>query len=110
MDLEIQLFESLEEAHRVIPHLAIKPILIHQKPYALARIGEVFYVFDRYCPHAAYDLSQGNISPLKRIVCPWHNYQFSMDSGQEVSSRCKELTIKKAYPKNGEGLFCKLSV
>jgi len=110
MTEEIRLFESIQEAFDILKNLEIKKIQINQQFYGIVRVNDDIFVFEKDCPHASYDLTQGNISPLGRIVCPWHNYQFKLASGDEISSRCKGLQVTKTYLKEEAGLYCELPI
>ena len=93
----IILFDNLSDALGIIKNGEIKPVMIGGKPLGLARAGDELYIFERSCPHAAYDLTTGKLSPLGSIVCPWHNYQFQLNDGMEISNRCSSLPIRKAF-------------
>ena len=46
------------------------------------------YKCQRYCPHAKGDMSKGKIIDGK-IVCPTHNWKFSLPDGQCVTNKSK---------------------
>ena len=99
------LFDKPEEAYQLIRDGQLLPILIDGRPYGLARKGSSLFVFDRACPHAGYDLTTGKLSPAGTIVCPWHNYQFHLYTGKELTERCKALQIQPAFL-NEKGQVC----
>ncbi|MGE5608441.1 MAG: Rieske (2Fe-2S) protein [Bacillota bacterium] len=39
------------------------------------------YVIDNYCPHAGGSLSGGDVQ-AGHAVCPWHQWSFSLQTGQ----------------------------
>lgn len=64
------------------------------------RIGERLFAWENHCPHAGGPICQGKIfprveegldedkkslglrfSPRKNIVCPWHGYEFDIETG-----------------------------
>ncbi|MEL7219917.1 MAG: Rieske (2Fe-2S) protein [Bacteroidota bacterium] len=94
-DRTVVLFEKIEDAFKIIKDREMVSILVDGQPFGLARFEETLYIFDRACPHAGYDLTNGRLSPLGTIVCPWHNYQFKLANGQELSERCQHLHIQK---------------
>ncbi len=108
MDNEIILFPSLAHACKTLPNLEIKSIAVNKKQYGIVRVNEEVFVFEKQCPHADYDLTQGKVSPIGAIICPWHNYQFMLKNGEERELRCKSLVINKAYFKDGVGICCEL--
>ena len=46
----------------------------------LAREGEVFYAFQNKCPHQNKSLEGCSIDE-GIIICPWHKYAFSCETG-----------------------------
>ena len=101
----VVLFESTADALQIIQDGQLLPILINNRPFGLARRANALYVFDRACPHAGYDLTTGKLSPAGTIVCPWHNYQFQLQSGQELSEQCTRLKVQQTFL-NDKGQVC----
>ncbi|MGB3464647.1 MAG: Rieske 2Fe-2S domain-containing protein [Cyclobacteriaceae bacterium] len=101
----IVLFDSIAEGIKIIGNREIKKIRVDRREYGITRYEEEFYVFDVYCPHMEYDLTTGKVSPAATVICPWHNYQFRLQTGIELEDRCKRLVIKKAFS-NTEGNLC----
>lgn len=52
------------------------------------------YVFDDRCPHAGASLSGGDIQD-DCIVCPWHQWTFSLEDGTLVGGGRAKIRI---YP------------
>ena len=101
----VVLFENTSDALDIIGDGQLLPILIDKRPFGLARSGKTLYVFDRACPHAGYDLTDGRLSPAGTIVCPWHNYQFRLQGGRELSEQCKALAVQETFI-NEKGQVC----
>lgn len=102
---EVILFENQKQAYQILSERTIKKVRLDNKEFGINRFNNDIYIFDVACPHAAYDLTTGKTSPLGTIVCPWHNYQFSLSNGEESERRCNKLKIKKAYL-NDSGNLC----
>lgn len=102
---EIVLFENKTQAFQVLAERAIKKIRVDKKEFGISRYADDIYVFDIACPHAAYDLTAGKTSPIGTIVCPWHNYQFRLQNGEELEERCSKLKVVKTYY-NNSGNIC----
>ncbi|MEQ9285635.1 MAG: Rieske 2Fe-2S domain-containing protein [Cyclobacteriaceae bacterium] len=85
------IFESKEDAEKVVPVNAIRKIKIDEKLFGLANTPRGFKVFDRSCPHAGADLSTGRINYLGELVCPLHAYTFSFLDGGEERDRCPPI-------------------
>lgn len=91
----ILLFESREEAEKVIPLRVVKKVRIDKVVVCLARTSKQFFAFEEQCPHRSDDMSKGKINSQSEVVCPWHNYRFNLLSGEESSQRCRPLSV---YP------------
>lgn len=54
------------------------------KKICLTRYQNKLYAFAWQCPHASGPLSEGRIDPLGNVVCPVHDYRFSLQSGRDT--------------------------
>ncbi|WP_456459926.1 Rieske (2Fe-2S) protein [Reichenbachiella sp.] len=97
---KVLVFESKEQAERVIPLNEIRKIRIDKLEICLANTRKGFVAFEKECPHLGDDLSKGKINLDGELVCPWHSYRFSLTSGEECENRCGGL---KTYPVGWEG-------
>lgn len=88
---KVLIFESKEKAEKTIAPGRIVKIQIDDLRICLSRIGEAFFAFEEKCPHMSEDLGKGRINPFGEVVCPWHDYRFSMKSGEESDKRCRDL-------------------
>lgn len=99
-------FESKEQAERVIPLNQIKKIRIGKLELCLAKTHQGFKAFEKNCPHLGDDLSKGKINPMGEVVCPWHSYRFNLTSGEECENRCAELkTYRVEWEEEGLVVF-----
>ena len=46
--------------------------------------GKLYAMGDK-CPHAGGPLHQGKINEKNEVVCPWHRFPFSLETGQSDS-------------------------
>ena len=53
------------------------------KKICLTRYMNKLYAFAFTCPHASGPLSEGRIDPLGNVVCPVHDYRFSLQTGRD---------------------------
>jgi len=97
-------FESKEQAEKVIPLNQIKKIRIDKLELCLAHTGKGIIAFEKNCPHLGEDLSKGKINLEGEVVCPWHTYRFDMISGEECENRCDSLRTYRTDWEN-EQLF-----
>ncbi len=51
---------------------------------ALFRSGEVVRALENACPHAGASLCSG-FNDGKIVVCPWHGWEFEIESGKGLS-------------------------
>jgi len=59
----------------------MKKIMVEGHVFLLARIKDVYYCTDAYCPHLGGDLSQGTLNG-KVLTCPLHHSQFDISNGR----------------------------
>ena len=62
---------------------------------AYLQIGE--YKVQRYCPHQKYDLKYHGVvnEDEKTITCLGHGWEWKLNSGEGVNTRCKLKCFKK---------------
>ena len=63
-----------------IPEGAVKHVVVHDKPMALARVEGQFYAVNAICPHRGGPLAEGTLNGCI-ITCPWHGWTFDVRSG-----------------------------
>lgn len=54
------------------------------KDLMVANVGGKFYAMDRYCPHAAADLSTGTLEGSV-VTCPKHGSKFDLAAGSTLN-------------------------
>ena len=59
----------------------MKKIIVEGNGFLLARVKDVYYCTDVYCPHLGGDLSQGTLAG-KVLTCPLHHSQFDISNGR----------------------------
>ena len=59
----------------------MKKIMVEGHAFLLARINDVYYCTDAYCPHLGGDLSLGTLEG-QVLTCPLHHSQFDISSGR----------------------------
>jgi nitrite reductase/ring-hydroxylating ferredoxin subunit len=64
-----------------IPEGAVKHIVVHDKPMALARVEGNFYAVNAVCPHMGGPLASGKLNG-RILTCPWHGWTFDVRTGQ----------------------------
>ncbi|WP_291727932.1 Rieske (2Fe-2S) protein [Bernardetia sp.] len=101
----IKIFNSLEEATRVIP-LATSELLRvastdgKEEHICLSHTKDGFFAVQNNCSHAGAALHKGFINEQNEIVCPLHNYCFDLKTGRATLGNAKELKIYRLMWKN----------
>jgi 3-phenylpropionate/trans-cinnamate dioxygenase ferredoxin component len=57
--------------------------MVEGHEFLLARIMDVYYCTDAYCPHLEGDLLQGSLNG-KILNCPIHHSQFDISNGRVI--------------------------
>lgn len=91
----IKIFQSESEARAKISPDKPRLLVVYGKRICLALHGNTFYAVQDSCTHNGESLSKGAVNYIGEIICPWHNYQFDLQSGRECQSRSKDL---QTYP------------
>jgi nitrite reductase/ring-hydroxylating ferredoxin subunit len=99
-----QLFQSVEEAEKVIPLRRAVSFQAGERKVCVARNEKGFYAFEDACPHLGYPLSKGTINHLQEIVCPWHSYRYNLNSGNECNFKTMPLKLFTVET-NEKGVF-----
>jgi 3-phenylpropionate/trans-cinnamate dioxygenase ferredoxin subunit len=91
----VKIFANEGEAlSRIVPN---KPqlLVVHGKRICLVLHNNSFRAVQDRCTHNGESLSKGSVNHFGEIICPWHNYCFSLETGRELSSRSDDLNT---YP------------
>ena len=66
-------------------------LIIGEKRICLVLLGDLFFAVQDRCTHNGDSLSKGQVNYLGEVICPWHNYRFSLQTGRESASRSADL-------------------
>lgn len=91
------------------------------KEVGVFRLGDKLYAYENHCPHAGGPVCQGKIfgkitetfdeemrsqglsySGKKNIVCPWHAYEFDIETGFHAGDGSVRLKNVPVAVKDGE--------
>jgi|SRR5690606_24410228 nitrite reductase/ring-hydroxylating ferredoxin subunit len=100
----IKIFNTVEEAKTRLQNNKPQLVMIGEKRICLVLRNDQFFAVQDRCTHNGESLSKGTVNYLGEVICPWHNYRFSLQTGREGASRSADL---KTYPVKVEndGLF-----
>ena len=91
----IKIFTSDSEARSRIGKDKPQLLVLNGRRICLVLHGEDFFAVQDACSHNGESLSKGHVNYLGEIICPWHNYRFSLNDGRACDSSCAAL---KTYP------------
>jgi len=100
----LKVFDTKEEAEKVVPMRSTKLILAGNRKICLARTADGLMAIEDACPHLGESLSRGKVNYLGEVVCPWHSYRYNLQHGQECENRSRKA---KTYPikEEEDGVF-----
>ena len=64
-------------------HIALAEV--NGKTICIGRYRDDLFAFAHKCPHAGSVLSDGRIDGMGNVICPGHQYKFSLSNGRNVS-------------------------
>ncbi|HOZ84473.1 MAG TPA: Rieske (2Fe-2S) protein [Niabella sp.] len=70
-------------------------VVVAEKTLCVAMHQDKVFACAAICPHAAHPLVTGYVNVKNHIVCPLHQYKFSLQNGRNVSG---EGYFLKTYP------------
>jgi nitrite reductase/ring-hydroxylating ferredoxin subunit len=100
----VKIFTSKQEARKKL--MAGKPqlLLVGNTRICLVFFDDKIYAMEDKCSHNGESLSKGTVNYLGEVVCPWHGYRFTPQTGRETGERSRDL---KTYPvkEDDSGVF-----
>ena len=103
-----KVFDSYDVANKTIKPQGAVLLQIGNRRFCFARHNNEYYVTDDKCPHNGESLSKGQVNYLGAIICPWHNYRFSLKHGTECEGRTHDLATY-SVEKREDGIFVGIS-
>jgi nitrite reductase/ring-hydroxylating ferredoxin subunit len=91
----LKIFSGESEALQRLQDNKPQLVVANGKRICLVNLKGRFFAVQDTCTHSGESLSKGAVNYLGEIICPLHNYCFSLHTGQELSSRSRDL---KTYP------------
>lgn len=70
-------------------------LVLNGQRISLVLYRDQFHAVQDACTHNGESLSKGHVNYLGELICPWHNYQFDLQTGRECQSRSRDL---KTFP------------
>lgn len=95
----LKIFPSLDEAKQKILPNQPRLLIVNEQRICLVNFNNEFFAVQDKCSHNGESLSKGKVNHLAEIICPWHNYRFSLKDGAAKDSSCPHL---KTYQINAD--------
>ena len=99
-----RVFDTPQEAMERIPPGRLQLVRIGERRICVAHTAHGFHAVSDTCPHMGESLSGGTVNHLNEIICPLHEYRFSLEFGVECSHRTPPLGIYQIELRE-DGLF-----
>ncbi|MBI4406493.1 non-heme iron oxygenase ferredoxin subunit [Candidatus Micrarchaeota archaeon] len=78
-----------------------KTVNVKGIPIALFNVGGKFYATHNTCLHRGGPLGEGELED-KTITCPWHGWQYDVQSGQCINNPAAKVKTFKIEVKGNE--------
>jgi nitrite reductase/ring-hydroxylating ferredoxin subunit len=90
-----KVFKDAAEARQRLSPDKPQLVIIEGKRICLVLHDDNFSAVQDACTHNGESLSKGKINYLGEIICPWHGYRFSLQTGKACDSSSADL---KTFP------------
>ena len=91
----VKIFASENEAKLRLAGKSLQLLILHDLRICLVQTGDSFYAVQDSSTHNGESLSKAHLNHMGEVICPWHNYCFNLQTGNEIQNRSKDL---KTYP------------
>ena len=104
---KIRIFASEAEAAKAVPPGTLRKLKIGALTLCLANTSQGFKAISDACPHQQASLSGGTLNPRMQVICPLHQYSYSLITGEEGSKRTASAETYQVESTK-EGIFVHL--
>jgi nitrite reductase/ring-hydroxylating ferredoxin subunit len=108
--MKVQVFDNLDKAYEAVPLHSVRVVHFRSRnlKIALARTERGFFAVAEACPHMKASFAKGFCTRFDEIVCPLHQYRFSLKTGVEQSGQgCDDVEVY-AVEWNENGVWIEL--
>ena len=88
-----RVFSSEEEAGAQVALRKLHRLQVDGRDICFAHTDAGFFAVADACPHMGRSLSHGTTNCLNEVICPWHSYLYSLESGRECDYRTRNANI-----------------
>lgn len=104
---KIRVFATEEDAAKAVPPNTLRKLKIGDYTLCLANTPQGFMAIGDVCPHQQASLSGGTLNPRLQVICPLHQYSYSLLTGEEGRRRTANVATYKVETTK-EGIFVHL--
>lgn len=87
----VKIFKSAQEANARLPENKPQLLVVGDQRICLVKHKDYLYAVSNTCTHNGESLNKGQINYAGEVVCPWHGYQFNLQTGREYLERSADL-------------------
>ncbi|MFI5205057.1 MAG: Rieske (2Fe-2S) protein [Flavobacteriales bacterium] len=84
----------IEELEEKTPLYGKHCTVVNRKSICITRYPDKWYAFENKCPHQGVKLNGATCTEDRMIVCPWHRYAFSLETGRGAGLYMEIYPIK----------------
>lgn len=95
MKVEIGLKEDFPEGQGILVEKEDKQIAVFNQN------GKLFAI-DNVCLHKGGPMADGYVDKNNIVACPWHGWQYSIETGENQLNKNMKLSTYKITEKNGK--------
>jgi 3-phenylpropionate/trans-cinnamate dioxygenase ferredoxin subunit len=100
----VKIFSDAKAASERLQENKPQLLIVNGNRICLVKRDQQFYAVSDRCTHNGESLSKGKVNYAGEIVCPWHGYHFSLQSGREWQERCADL-VTFPIREEADGLY-----
>ncbi len=86
---------------------SIRVFRVDDTKVCIAQYEGSFFAFEFLCPHQKHPLKDAKVTAFGEVVCPLHEYRFSLEYGSESNHKCGPLKRFKLHIKS-DGVYLEL--
>ncbi len=91
----VKIASNATEFKKRIPQQKMYKMGVGKYNLCLTRYDEKIYAFENRCPHQLMELTKGECTPDKKVICPWHRWAFDLENGKGGGLYLEVFPIKE---------------
>lgn len=91
----VKIAKNADEFIQRIPEQKIYKFGVGKQNLCLTRYGRKVYAFENKCPHQFMAMTNGACTEDHHVVCPWHRFAFSLETGKGAGLYLPVFPVKE---------------